>query len=91
MHHHNHVLPIDMKSQPPVTFFPGYIYDFASSASKKLSESVAETAQNLKKSVEEGKINGIIDKVCIHGSVSGPCFPLSFIELNVLIIYFIIS
>ena len=44
-------------------FSPGYIYNFASSASKKLSESVAETAQTLKKSVEEGKINGIIDKV----------------------------
>lgn len=47
----------------PVNCFSGYIYNFASSASKKLSESVVETAQNLKKSVEEGKINGIIDKV----------------------------
>lgn len=44
-------------------FFTGYIYNFASSASKKLSESVVETAQTLKKSVEEGKISGIIDKV----------------------------
>lgn len=43
----------------------GYIYNFASSASKKLSESVAETAQTLKKSVEEGKINGIIDKTIL--------------------------
>ncbi|XP_008279517.1 synapse-associated protein 1 [Stegastes partitus] len=43
----------------------GYIYSFASSASKKLSESVVETAQNLKKSVEEGKINGIIDKTIL--------------------------
>lgn len=43
----------------------GYIYNFASTASKKLSESVAETAQNLKKSVEEGKINGIIDKTIL--------------------------
>lgn len=50
-------------SEPPVNCFPGYIFNFASTASKKLSESVAETAQNLKKSVEEGKINGIIDKV----------------------------
>lgn len=44
------------------TGFSGYIYNFASSASKKLSESVAETAQTLKKSVEEGKISAIIDK-----------------------------
>ncbi|XP_078115924.1 synapse-associated protein 1-like [Sander vitreus] len=45
--------------------FTGYIYNFASSASKKLSESVVETAQTLKKSVEEGKINGIIDKTIL--------------------------
>ncbi|XP_023284491.1 synapse-associated protein 1 [Seriola lalandi dorsalis] len=45
--------------------FSGFIYDFASSASKKLSESVVETAQTLKKSVEEGKINGIIDKTIL--------------------------
>ncbi|XP_029938995.1 synapse-associated protein 1 [Salarias fasciatus] len=45
--------------------FSGYIYNFASSASKKLSESVVETAQNLKKSVEEGNINGIIDKTIL--------------------------
>ncbi|XP_040895839.1 synapse-associated protein 1-like [Toxotes jaculatrix] len=45
--------------------FSGYIYNFASSASKKLSESVAETATTLKKSVEEGKINGIIDKTIL--------------------------
>ncbi|XP_026161213.1 synapse-associated protein 1 [Mastacembelus armatus] len=40
----------------------GYIYNIASGASKKLSESVAGTAQTLKKRVEEGKINDIIDK-----------------------------
>ncbi|GAA6217811.1 synapse-associated protein 1 [Lates japonicus] len=45
--------------------FSGYIYNFASSASKKLSESVVETAQTFKKSVEEGKINGIIDKTIL--------------------------
>lgn len=45
--------------------FSGYIYSFASSTSKKLSESVLETAQTLKNSVEEGKINGIFDKVII--------------------------
>uniref|UniRef100_A0AAQ4PG31 Synapse associated protein 1 n=1 Tax=Gasterosteus aculeatus aculeatus TaxID=481459 RepID=A0AAQ4PG31_GASAC len=39
-----------------------YIFSFASSASKKISESVVETAQNIKKTVEEGKIDGIIDK-----------------------------
>lgn len=57
-------------AQPPQLLqrakgFSGYIYDFASSASKKLSESVVETAQTLKKSVEEGKINGIIDKTIL--------------------------
>ncbi|CAJ1059901.1 synapse-associated protein 1-like [Xyrichtys novacula] len=45
--------------------FSGYIYNFASSASKKLTESVVETAQTLKKSVEEGKMNGIIDKTIL--------------------------
>ncbi|KAM9410580.1 synapse-associated protein 1-like [Pholidichthys leucotaenia] len=39
-----------------------YIFSFASSATKKISDSVAETAQTIKKSVEEGKIDGIIDK-----------------------------
>lgn len=57
-------------AQPPQLLqkaqgFSGYIYNFASSASKKLSESVVETAQTLKKSVEEGKINGIIDKTIL--------------------------
>ncbi|KAM7388626.1 hypothetical protein PAMP_024791 [Pampus punctatissimus] len=45
--------------------FSGYFYNFASNASKKLSESVFETAQTIKKSVEEGKINGIIDKTVL--------------------------
>ncbi|XP_035017441.1 synapse-associated protein 1 isoform X2 [Hippoglossus stenolepis] len=39
-----------------------YIFSFASSATKKISESMAETAQTIKKTVEEGKIDGIIDK-----------------------------
>ncbi|XP_076578049.1 synapse-associated protein 1-like [Chaetodon auriga] len=57
-------------AQPPQLLqtakgFSGYIYHFASSASKKLSESVVETAQTLKKSVEEGKVNGIIDKTIL--------------------------
>ncbi|XP_076592310.1 synapse-associated protein 1-like [Chaetodon auriga] len=39
-----------------------YIFSFASSATKKISESVVETAQTLKKTVEEGRIDGIIDK-----------------------------
>ncbi|XP_053563378.1 synapse-associated protein 1 [Bombina bombina] len=42
-----------------------YILNFASVATKKISESVAETAQTIKKSVEEGKIDGIIDKTII--------------------------
>ncbi|XP_041790565.1 synapse-associated protein 1-like [Chelmon rostratus] len=57
-------------AQPPQLLqkakgFSGYIYNFASSASKKLSESVVETAQTLKRSVEEGKMNGIIDKTIL--------------------------
>ncbi|XP_070688098.1 synapse-associated protein 1-like [Pempheris klunzingeri] len=57
-------------AQPPQLLqkakgFSGYIYDIASSASKKLSESFVETAQTLKKSVEEGKINGMIDKTIL--------------------------
>uniref|UniRef100_A0A8C7X0A3 Synapse-associated protein 1 n=1 Tax=Oryzias sinensis TaxID=183150 RepID=A0A8C7X0A3_9TELE len=39
-----------------------YKFVFASNATKKISESVAETAHNIKKTVEEGKIDGIIDK-----------------------------
>lgn len=39
-----------------------FIFSFASSATKKISDSMVETAQTIKKSVEEGKIDGIIDK-----------------------------
>ncbi|KAM4700025.1 synapse-associated protein 1 isoform 2-T2 [Discoglossus pictus] len=42
-----------------------YLFNFASVATKKISESVSETAQTIKKSVEEGKIDGIIDKTII--------------------------
>uniref|UniRef100_A0A6I8RFN8 Synapse-associated protein 1 n=1 Tax=Xenopus tropicalis TaxID=8364 RepID=A0A6I8RFN8_XENTR len=45
--------------------FGSYLLNFASVATKKISESVAETAQNIKKSVEEGKIDGLIDKTII--------------------------
>lgn len=46
--------------------FSGYIYSFASSTSKKLSDSVVETAQTLKKSVEDGKIAySLIDKTIL--------------------------
>lgn len=45
--------------------FGGFILNIASSATKKLSESVAETAQTIKKTVEEGKIDGIIDKTIL--------------------------
>ncbi|KAM7014785.1 synapse-associated protein 1-like [Tautogolabrus adspersus] len=40
----------------------GYIFSFATNATKKISESMVETAQTIKKTVEEGKIDGIIDK-----------------------------
>ncbi|RVE74871.1 hypothetical protein OJAV_G00026560 [Oryzias javanicus] len=46
----------------PGTGLSGFIFSFASNATKKISESVVETAHNLKKTVEEGKIDGIIDK-----------------------------
>ncbi|XP_041833323.1 synapse-associated protein 1 [Melanotaenia boesemani] len=42
--------------------FGDYIFSFASNATKKISESVVETAQTIKKTVEEGKIDGIMDK-----------------------------
>ncbi|XP_061083092.1 synapse-associated protein 1-like [Conger conger] len=42
--------------------FSGYLYNIATSATKKISDSVTETAQTIKKSVEEGKIDVIIDK-----------------------------
>ncbi|XP_062871942.1 synapse-associated protein 1 [Trichomycterus rosablanca] len=43
----------------------GYIFNFASNATKKLSESVAETASTIKRSVEEGNIDGLIDKTIL--------------------------
>lgn len=43
----------------------GYLFSFATAATKKITESVAETAQSIKKSVEEGKIDSIIDKVTL--------------------------
>ncbi|XP_061593877.1 synapse-associated protein 1-like [Cololabis saira] len=45
--------------------FSGYISNFASNASKKLSESVIGTAETLKKSVEEGKLSEIIEKTIL--------------------------
>ncbi|XP_077569763.1 synapse-associated protein 1 [Stigmatopora nigra] len=53
----------DVETNPELNKGLGdFIFSFASSATKKLSESVVETAQNIKRSVEEGKIDGIIDK-----------------------------
>ncbi|KAM7044866.1 synapse-associated protein 1 [Molossus nigricans] len=45
--------------------FGDYLLNFATAATKKITESVAETAQSIKKSVEEGKIDDIIDKTII--------------------------
>nr|XP_020016207.1 synapse-associated protein 1-like [Castor canadensis] len=42
-----------------------YLFSFASAATKRITESVAEAAQTIKKSVEEGKIDDIIDKTII--------------------------
>nr|XP_046191779.1 synapse-associated protein 1-like [Oncorhynchus gorbuscha]XP_046194429.1 synapse-associated protein 1-like [Oncorhynchus gorbuscha] len=45
--------------------FGGLIFNFASNATKKISNSVAETAHTIKKSVEEGNIDGIFDKTIL--------------------------
>ncbi|XP_033820957.1 synapse-associated protein 1-like [Periophthalmus magnuspinnatus] len=50
---------------PEAKSFSGYIYNFASSASKKLSKSVVGTVQNLKKSVEDGNMNRFFDKTIL--------------------------
>ncbi|GAA6087911.1 synapse-associated protein 1 isoform X1, partial [Tachysurus ichikawai] len=42
-----------------------YILNFASSATKKITESVTETASTIKKTVEEGNIDSIIDKTIL--------------------------
>lgn len=42
-----------------------FIFNFASTATKKISDSVVETAQTIKKTVEEGKIDNIIDKTIL--------------------------
>ncbi|KAG8451727.1 hypothetical protein GDO86_003791 [Hymenochirus boettgeri] len=42
-----------------------YLLNFASAATKKISDSVTETAHTIKKSVEEGKIDSILDKTII--------------------------
>ncbi|XP_078265616.1 synapse-associated protein 1-like [Rhinoraja longicauda] len=42
-----------------------YLFSFATAATKRISESVVETAQTIKKSVEEGNIDGVIDKTII--------------------------
>ncbi|CAJ1048463.1 synapse-associated protein 1 [Xyrichtys novacula] len=55
----------DQDSAEPGKGLGGYIFNFASSATKKISESMVETAQTIKKSVEERKIDGIIDKTFI--------------------------
>ncbi|XP_034041368.1 synapse-associated protein 1 isoform X2 [Thalassophryne amazonica] len=55
----------EQKNQELTTGLGGYIFSFASSATKKISESVVETAQSIKQSVKEGNIDGIIDKTFI--------------------------
>ncbi|MGH0144014.1 UNVERIFIED_CONTAM: hypothetical protein FKN15_014168, partial [Acipenser sinensis] len=43
----------------------GYLFGVAALASKKVSESVLETAQTIRKSVDQHPINGIIDKTIL--------------------------
>ncbi|XP_026854408.1 synapse-associated protein 1 isoform X2 [Electrophorus electricus] len=60
--------PDDGQTQPilqQAKGLSGYIINIASSATKKITESVAETAQTIKKSVEDGNIDGIIDKTIL--------------------------
>lgn len=64
------LLSTTLSSHPPPPS-EDYIFSFASSATKKISESVVETAQTLKKTVEEGKIDGIIDKACCSSGLIG--------------------
>lgn len=45
--------------------FGSYLLSFATTATKKITDSVSETAQTLKKSVEDGSIEGILDKTII--------------------------
>uniref|UniRef100_M4ACH3 Synapse-associated protein 1 n=1 Tax=Xiphophorus maculatus TaxID=8083 RepID=M4ACH3_XIPMA len=54
-----------VEAQNEVNKQQAFIFSFASSATKKLSESVVGTAQTIKKTVEEGKIDGIIDKTIL--------------------------
>lgn len=69
------VEPTEEQQQQPPTEDPqflhqakglgNYLYNFASAATKKITESVTETAQTIKKSVEEGKIDDILDKTIL--------------------------
>lgn len=68
-----------------LTFFSplaGSIFNFASKACEKLTESVAETAQSLRESVEEGKLNEFIDKVRAR------CVSLDFCLFAVVVFFF---
>lgn len=58
----SHTIMLTMQSLPIP--FSEYIFSFATSATKKISDSIGETAQTIKKSVEEGNIDGFIDKAC---------------------------
>ncbi|KAG7268499.1 hypothetical protein CRUP_025891 [Coryphaenoides rupestris] len=61
----NKAPPGEQDAEPTAKQEPGlsdYIFNFATHATKKISESVAGTAQTIKRSVEEGSIDGIIDK-----------------------------
>ncbi|XP_061621336.1 synapse-associated protein 1 [Phyllopteryx taeniolatus] len=61
--HHEEEEKDDVESEQELNKGLGdFIFSFASSATKKISESMVVTAQSIKKSVEEGKIDGIIDK-----------------------------
>ncbi|TRY59368.1 hypothetical protein DNTS_013989 [Danionella cerebrum] len=55
----------EKKKEEQAAGLSGYILNLASNATKKISESVTETAQTIKKTVEESNIDGIIDKTIL--------------------------
>ncbi|XP_068597990.1 synapse-associated protein 1-like [Brachionichthys hirsutus] len=49
-------------SEEEATGLGGLIFSFATNATKKISDSVVETAQSIRRTVEEGKMDAIMDK-----------------------------
>ncbi|KAJ3593929.1 hypothetical protein NHX12_006262 [Muraenolepis orangiensis] len=54
--------PCQESSQEQEKGLGDYFFSFATSATKKISESVSGTAQSLRRSVEDGSMDGLLDK-----------------------------